>query len=68
MNSISIQMNSISIHRMHLCCGYIIGPLRYGCPSNILNTVIMDEEPGAKIIRESMFIMSKHVYKEKLEI
>ncbi len=61
------KVNIIDIHRLHLCCDCIVGSLRNGYPSNILFTIVLNEAPGAKIVREPNLILYKHVYKEKLD-
>ena len=61
------KVNIIDIHRIHLCCDNIIGSIRNGFPSNILFSVVLNEPPGAKIVREPNLILYKHIYKEKLD-
>ena len=62
------KVNIIDIHRIHLCCNCIVGSLKNGLPSNILFTIILNEVPGAKIVREPNLILYKHIYKEKIDI
>ena len=57
------NVNIIDIHRIHLCCSCIVGSLKNGLPSNILFTIILNEVPGAKIVREPNLILYKHIYK-----
>ena len=61
------KVNIIDIHRLHVCCDCIVGSLRNGYPSNILFTVVLNEAPGAKIVREPNLVLYKHIYKEKLD-
>ena len=61
------KVNIIDIHRIHLCCDCIVGSIRNGFPSNILFSVVLNEPPGAKIVREPNLILYKHIYKEKLD-
>ena len=61
------KVNIIDIHRLHLCCDSIIGSLRNGSPSNILFSIVLNEPPGAKIVREPNLILYKHIYKQKLD-
>ena len=61
------KVNIIDIHRLHLCCDCIVGSLRNGYPSNILFTVVLNEAPGAKIVRDPNLVLYKHIYKEKLD-
>ena len=55
------KVNIIDIHRLHLCCDSIIGSLRNGFPSNILFSIVLNEPPGAKIVREPNLILYKHI-------
>ena len=61
------KVSIIDIHRIHLCCDCIIGSIRNGFSSNILFSVILNEPPGAKIVREPNLILYKHIYKLKLD-
>ena len=61
------KVNIIDIQRLHLCCDCIIGSIRNGYPSNILFTVVLNEAPGAQIVREPNLVLYKHIYKEKLD-
>ena len=61
------KVNIIDIHRLHLWSDCIIGSLRNGYPSNILFTIVLNESPGAKIVREPNLILYKHIYKQKLD-
>ena len=61
------KVNIIDIHRLHICCDCIVGSLRNGYLSNILFTVVLNEAPGAKIVREPNLVLYKHIYKEKLD-
>ena len=51
------KVNIIAIHRLHLCSDCIIGSLRIGFPSNILFTIVLNESPGAKIVREPNLVL-----------
>ena len=61
------KVNIIDIHRLHLCCDSIISSLRNGFPSNISLSIVLNEPPGAKIVREPNLILYKHIYKQKLD-
>ena len=61
------KVNIIDIHRLHLCCNSIIGSLRNGRPSNIIFTLVLNEPPGAKIVREPNLVLYKHIDKQKLD-
>ena len=61
------KVNIIDIHRHHLCSDCTIGSLRNGYPSNILFTIVLNEPPGAKVVREPNLILYKHIYKQKLD-
>ena len=61
------KVNIIDIHRIHLCCDCIVGSLKNGLPSNVLFTIILNEVPGAKIVREPNLILYKHIYKDKID-
>ena len=61
------KVNIIDIHRIHLCCDCIVGSLQNGQPSNILFTIILNEVPGAKIVREPNLVLYKHIYKDKID-
>ena len=60
------KVNIIDIHRLQLCCDCIVGSLRNGYPSNTLFTVVLNEAPSVKIVREPNLVLYKHIYKEKL--
>ena len=61
------KVNIIDIDRIHLCSDSIIGSIRNGHPSNILFTIILNEAPGQKIVREPNLVLYKHIDKEKLD-
>ena len=61
------KVNIIDVDRIHLCCDSIIGSIRNGHPSNILFTKILNEPPGAKIVREPNLVLYKHIDKEKID-
>ena len=61
------KVDIIDIHRLHLCCDCIVGSFRNGQPSNILFSLILNELPGDKIVREPNLVLYKHIYKEKLD-
>ena len=61
------KVNIIDIHRIHLCCDCIVGSLQNGQPSNISFTIILNEVPGAKIVREPNLVLYKHIYKDKID-
>ena len=61
------KVNIIDIDRIHLCSDSIIGSIRNGHPSNILFTIILNEAPGAKIVREPNLVLYKHIDKDKLD-
>ena len=50
-----------------MCCDCIVGSLQNGQPSNILFTIILNEVPGAKIVREPNLVLYKHIYKDKID-
>ena len=61
------KVNIIDIRRLHLCSDCIIDSLRNDLPSNILFSIVLNEPPGAKIVREPNLILYKHIYKQKLD-
>ena len=61
------KVNIFDIHRLHVCCDCIVSSLRNGYPANILSTVVLNEAPGAKIVREPNLVLYKQFYKEKLD-
>ena len=61
------KVNIIDIRRLHLCSDCIIGSLRNDLPSNILFSIVLNEPPGAKTVREPNLILYQHIYKQKLD-
>ena len=61
------KVNIIAIHRLHLCSDCIIGSLRNGFPSNIPFTIVLNESPGAKVVREPNLVLYKLINKQKLD-
>ena len=53
----SKKLNIIDIHRLHLCCDCFVGSIRNGYPRNIFLTVVLNEAPGVKIVREPNLVL-----------
>ena len=66
-NYSDIKVNIIDFDRIHLCCDSIIGSIRNGHSSNIFFTIIFNEPPVQKIVREPNLVLYKHIDKEKLD-
>ena len=61
------KVNITSINRINVCCDCINGFLKNGSASNILASIVINEIPHAKIVREPSQPLYVHVYKEKLD-
>ena len=51
------KVNIIDIDRIHICTDSIIGSIRSGQRSNILYTIILNEQPGGQIVREPNLVL-----------
>ena len=61
------KVDIIDIHRIHLCCDCIVISLQNGLHTNILFTIILNDVPGAKIVREPNLVLYKHKCKVNLD-